>query len=254
MGATQKILIQYTQLRKQGKDVRETLDVLRASIDSLSDDQQLELARRIRAQETGEEPDPTTAPLSPIQPIDPQSSEVEDTEVQVAIEWIACPHCGKSNQQGEVMCYACGQMLVSGTSKYQTQVLAPATDLTPAADHFGSDAVLLLTAHNSQKTYELRPQEREAEWILGRSTRHSPMNPDLDLGDSDGNRLGISRLHLSIRYDNQYQTLTVCDLGSANGSFLNGQRLHPHEVRVLRDQDELRLGHMMLMVAFKQND
>jgi pSer/pThr/pTyr-binding forkhead associated (FHA) protein len=144
-------------------------------------------------------------------------------------------------------------MLVSSASIYETQVLAQTEDLTPADDHFGATSVLILTARNSQKSYELRPQEREGEWILGRSTRHSPVNPDIDLGDSDGNRLGISRLHLSIRYDMQYNTLTVFDLGSANGSYLNGQRLHPHEVRVLRHSDELRLGHMMLTVEFKHN-
>jgi len=248
MGDRQKILIQYTQLRKQGNDVRETLAILREAIESLSDDQQVELARQIRAVESGEAPAPVSSMPEPF--LDEQSIDAETTNVQLAIEWITCPHCGKSNQEGEILCYSCGQMLVSGPSKYQTQVLAQTEDLSPADDHFGTDSVLVLTARNSQKSYELRPQGREGEWILGRSTRNSPIKPDIDLGDSDGNRLGISRLHLSIRYDTQYNTLTVFDLGSANGSYLNGQRLHPHEVRVLRHSDELRLGHMMLMVEY----
>ena len=211
--------------------------------------------RRIRAQETGDE-SPPAQPVTkpPPLPEDHHSGEGETTGVQPAVEWITCPHCGKSNQKDEILCYSCGQMIVNSSSKYQTQVLVQTQELALGDDHFGKDSILVLTARNSQNTYKLRPQEREGEWVLGRSTRHGPMNPDVDLGDSDGNRLGISRLHLSIRYDVQYSTLTVFDLGSANGSFLNGQRLHPHEVRVLRSGDELRLGHMMLTVEFQRTD
>jgi len=40
------------------------------------------------------------------------------------------------------------------------------------------------------------------------------------------------------------------DLGSANGSFLNGQRLYPNEKRIVRDSDELRLGRLVMRVRF----
>jgi predicted component of type VI protein secretion system len=42
----------------------------------------------------------------------------------------------------------------------------------------------------------------------------------------------------------------VTDLGSANSTFLNGQRLMPHEPRVLRDNDEVRLGRLVFRVNF----
>jgi pSer/pThr/pTyr-binding forkhead associated (FHA) protein len=132
-------------------------------------------------------------------------------------------------------------------------MLHQTAQLSPNDDYFGEDSLLILTAQHTRKDYSIRPQDREGDLVIGRRTPRSPLNPDLDLSDSDGNRLGVSRLHLSIRYDPQYNTLTIFDLGSANGSFVNGQRLHPHEVRVLRHNDELRLGHMLLQVTFQHN-
>ena len=43
----------------------------------------------------------------------------------------------------------------------------------------------------------------------------------------------------------------VADLGSANGSYINGQRMMPKEVRVLRHGDELRLGKLVLLASFR---
>src|SRR5690606_23329104 len=122
---------------------------------------------------------------------------------------VTCPHCGKRNQPGEVLCYGCGQVLANLPGEYQTQILGQLEPAAPGDDYFGDDSVLLLTAHNTRKVYEIRPQESSRELVLGRRTNHGPMTPDIDLSDSDGNRLGVSRLHLSIRYDMQYHTLTV---------------------------------------------
>jgi pSer/pThr/pTyr-binding forkhead associated (FHA) protein len=59
---------------------------------------------------------------------------------------------------------------------------------------------------------------------------------------------GVSRNHLTLSRDND--TIFVTDLGSANSTFLNGQRLMPHEPRILRDSDELRLGRLVVRVNF----
>jgi pSer/pThr/pTyr-binding forkhead associated (FHA) protein len=46
-------------------------------------------------------------------------------------------------------------------------------------------------------------------------------------------------------------TLTLVDLGSTNGTHLNGQRLIPNQPRVLRDGDEVRLGKLVFHIFFK---
>jgi hypothetical protein len=167
------------------------------------------------------------------------------------LEWITCPHCGKSSQRHEVLCYACGQLLRATNTENETQALADTNDLSFSNDFFGEDTELLLRARATGKVYEARPPRSDHEIVIGRSTPGSAVIPDIDLCDQSGDKLGVSRLHLTLRYDTRYHTVSVFDLGSANGTYLNGQRLHAHEVRVLRDGDELRLGRLVLAVAFR---
>ncbi|NJL93362.1 MAG: FHA domain-containing protein [Anaerolineae bacterium] len=52
--------------------------------------------------------------------------------------------------------------------------------------------------------------------------------------------------------ERQNQTLTLVDNNSVNYTFINGERVHPHERRVVRDGDELRLGKLTLRVSFQR--
>lgn len=47
-----------------------------------------------------------------------------------------------------------------------------------------------------------------------------------------------------------HDTVVVSDMGSANSTYLNGQRLMPYEPRILRDNDELRLGRLVIRISF----
>lgn len=240
----QQILTEYARLRGQGITAKIALESLHSDIVSLSAEAKQQLAQQLRTYEAGETLNADIETNAPDDPdVDPRA-----TSVNVAIQWVTCPHCGKSNQAGDLICYSCGGLLV-GTD-VQTAPLAPLEDRDRTDDYFGHDSALVLVAHNTQKKYELHPQRSKRETILGRRT-NSPMTPDIDLSASDANRLGVSRLHVSIRYDARYNTVSVFDMGSANGTYVNGQRLHPHEVRVLRHNDELRLGHLMMTVLFR---
>ena len=66
---------------------------------------------------------------------------------------------------------------------------------------------------------------------------------DLDLGyyDPDGY---ISRNQARITMNRRRYHLT--DLDSANGTYVNGQRLAPGVPRPLRDDDRIRLGRVVL--------
>ncbi len=182
-----------------------------------------------------------TAPLSAAAP----------QTTAASLDWITCPHCGKSSQRHEVLCYACGRLLTPTNTECETQALTETNDLSHSNDFFGEETVLILRARATGRTYETRPQRSDHEIVIGRSTSGSAVIPDIDLADQDSSKLGVSRLHLSLRYDAQYHTVSVFDMGSLNGTYINGQRLHTHEVRVLRDADELRLGRLVLGVAFR---
>ena len=167
------------------------------------------------------------------------------------VVWVNCLHCGKTNQRHEVFCYSCGQLLEPIKGAYDTRVLSEQANTTLDSEHFGPDSVLVLRVRGSTENYETRPQKSDHEIIIGRSTKGSVLAPDIDLTNKQASDLGVSRLHLSIRYDAEHSAVLVADLGSANGSYINGQRMMPKEVRVLRHGDELRLGKLVLLASFR---
>lgn len=85
--------------------------------------------------------------------------------------------------------------------------------------------------------------------ILGRQDSKGVMSPDLDLGGYRAQELGISRVHAVLEYDDRGLTLT--DLGSRNGTFVDGQRLHPHHALSLQSGDLIRLGNLEMQVALE---
>jgi len=71
--------------------------------------------------------------------------------------------------------------------------------------------------------------------------RGDEMRPEVDLS-SFGGEAGVSRRHAQItRGEGQ---VLVEDLGSSNGTFLNGVRLQPGLQHPLQHQDELRFGSL----------
>lgn len=248
MNTSQIILEQYTRLRDSGMTVKNALSVLRDDIEALSEEEKQTLARRLRQLEGNSEAPPVaTAATDDTATRKPVIKRLKSAPASQ--ETITCPNCGKSNKKNELLCYACGHLLVSGASEFETRTLRDAEESD--REYFGEDSALVLRVRDSGRIYELYPGASQNELIIGRSAPGSAMMPDVDLVDETGALKGVSRLHLTIRYDLQYHTLSVFDLGSANGSFINGQRLHPHEVRVLRDGDEMRLGTLAITVAFR---
>jgi pSer/pThr/pTyr-binding forkhead associated (FHA) protein len=50
----------------------------------------------------------------------------------------------------------------------------------------------------------------------------------------------------------QEDAVTILDLGSANGTLVNGKRLPANQPRVLQDGDEIGFGELSARVYFKQ--
>jgi CheY-like chemotaxis protein len=70
----------------------------------------------------------------------------------------------------------------------------------------------------------------------------------LDLSKYDAANCGVSRVHAYLHYqDRQYY---VEDVGSRNGTFLNGQQVEPYEYTLLHNADEIRLGMLRMYVYF----
>jgi len=70
----------------------------------------------------------------------------------------------------------------------------------------------------------------------------------VDLDAHNGYQRGVSRRHcILLRRDDR---LYLVDLGSSNGTSLNGERLEPHHPYSLADGDKLILGSMHFSVSF----
>ncbi len=165
-------------------------------------------------------------------------------------EMTVCPNCSQPNPRGEPVCYACGRILDLVPAGARTHILGKADGaggFTPY--YFDQDSRLFLQVRGSSRAFELRPQDSPRPLVVGRSGSDARLRVDVDLSHNDGDRLGVSRQHLAIRYDAQARVVTATDLGSANGSHINGQRLHPGEVRALNHGDQLRLGKLVLLVT-----
>ena len=82
---------------------------------------------------------------------------------------------------------------------------------------------------------------------IGRKDPFGTFTPAVDLTSSHGANLGVSRHHADIIYmNNGYY---IKDMGSTNGTWVNGQKLAPHQVMPIRYGDSLRLGHLVIAIG-----
>lgn len=166
----------------------------------------------------------------------------------------SCPNCGHQNRPGVVFCDNCGANLIgvslstksleSARSGMDSSVLSNVK--VQGAEVFTPEDTLRLEIEGSSDPVLLNPK---AETIFGRRDPATGSMPDIDLTPFAGYRMGVSRRHAAIRHGEEH-TLDLWDLGSSNGTFLNGQRLSAHRPYRMRDGDEIRLGQMVVRIFF----
>jgi pSer/pThr/pTyr-binding forkhead associated (FHA) protein len=86
------------------------------------------------------------------------------------------------------------------------------------------------------------------EVYLGRLDAAHGIFPDLDLTADGGLEGGVSRRHAKIHQKGS--RFFIEDVGSANGTFLNGQRLTPYLPHPLQNSDKVQLGRLLLTIEF----
>jgi len=168
-----------------------------------------------------------------------------------------CPNCGYRNRLGIVFCENCGASLI-GESPISTRSLSGDTALPNAVANAVTSSVvdglvtdntsLRLDVEGGKEPIVIKPKQ---EIILGRRDPATGAMPDVDLTPFAGYRMGVSRRHAALR-PNDSKRLDLWDLGSSNGTFLNGTRLGAHRPYRVHDGDEVRLGQMVLRVHFQQ--
>jgi pSer/pThr/pTyr-binding forkhead associated (FHA) protein len=113
---------------------------------------------------------------------------------------------------------------------------APAAAAAPVAT---LTARLIVEADNQE--FDLSGKDNI---VIGREDAVSNIYPDVDLTPHGGEDGGVSRLHARIFYDNGQYLLE--DENSTNFTFLNRQKLAGKTPTPLHDNDEIRLGRVLL--------
>ena len=165
-----------------------------------------------------------------------------------------CPNCDHVNRVGLLFCEECGRNLTSDvnvtlpTRKIKNETNDASAKATWGSARFGEDSQVILHIRDAATPLKLPAAPR---LTMGRSDAGSIEKPHIDFAPYDALDKGVSRSHATIELSED--TLTIVDTGSANGTFLNGQRLVPNQPRVLRDGDELRLGKLIAHIYFERN-
>lgn len=173
-----------------------------------------------------------------------------------------CSNCGQQNRPGVIFCENCGASLIGklplstkaldSTDSEQAELGIDASILTDVTIQgsatFEQGMGLRLEVEGSPDPIHFTPKP---ETIFGRRDPATGDKPDIDLTPYAGYRMGVSRRHAAIRPGDE-SGLDLWDLGSSNGTFLNGQRLSAHRPYRLRDGDEIRLGQMVIRLHFER--
>ena len=162
-----------------------------------------------------------------------------------------CPSCGAENPAGEAFCSNCGVSMLGAPGASSAPAAAPAPEpvLSPAlepavaaaapAPSAALTARLIVEADNQE--FDLSGKDNV---VVGREDAVSNIFPDVDLTPHGGEEGGVSRLHARIFVENGQYMLE--DEDSTNFTFLNRQRLTGKTPTPLNDNDEIKLGRVLL--------
>lgn len=161
-----------------------------------------------------------------------------------------CPRCGMVNRPGEVFCVDCGSALQAhaGQAGHAGGTLRLSGAAGQDRAYFGENMVVIFRLQDTHEMIRIMP--KTDEMVIGRTSPDSVMIPDIDLSPHNGEALGVSRLHATLRRKDTSIVLT--DMGSLNHTYINGQRVHAQEVRVVQDGDELQFGQLRVNVYFER--
>ena len=166
---------------------------------------------------------------------------------------IICPNCQHKEMRGAIYCTKCGAQLIDRnlvTHKFDTtetnlEAIRNKDNITFPPPAKLQSRISLSMMENGQ----ILPLADRAEFTLGRSAEGQPIVPDVDLSPFNAYANGVSRLHAMIKLIQD--KIVIIDLGSSNGTYLNGIRLSPYVETTVVQGDLVYLGKLKMQVLIE---
>lgn len=169
---------------------------------------------------------------------------------------IVCPTCKTENDPSNELCEHCGRWL--GDEKEST-LLGPTTihlreEILKRLEQQGrfqdalqlSDGELVLRVMSRDTIIRMK---YELPIVLGRQAKlRTDLVSFVDLSDYDAYALGVSRKHAQLQREGDHFLLT--DLGSANGTYINGQRLKVQMQHQIETGQQILLGELPIYLYY----
>jgi hypothetical protein len=171
---------------------------------------------------------------------------------------VQCPDCQTIFVANTLFCSECGLYLLE-SQPLSTEPLdvgniqwtGEAADRLHMSKPNSSDRGLLalrLCIGQGERTQEIE-LVLDQPVRLGRMDPKHDIFPEVDLTAAMGLEQGVSRRHACIFL--RGAGVEIEDLGSVNGTLLNGQRLIPYLPEHLKDGDRLQLGQLSIQVRLR---
>lgn len=171
---------------------------------------------------------------------------------------ILCPNCRHQELNGALFCSECGARLVFSETPTTNTIERNQTGLlmvqprqpsppAPVVSTSSMDASVSLHLIESGMILHLAGQ---SEFTLGRVAEGQPILPDIDLSPYEAYSQGVSRLHAALKLNNQRVAIT--DLGSSNGTRVNGTKIQPNADFPLNHGDVISLGKFKIQVLLRK--
>jgi len=166
---------------------------------------------------------------------------------------IICPSCHHKEIPGALFCSQCGaQLVIISPSDLQKDPMSKndsnpkqsisSSPISPAGT--GDVRISLHLVESGQ----ILPLAERTEFSLGRVAEGQPIMPDIDLTPFKAYENGVSRLHALLRLAEK--RVVIIDLGSSNGTYVNGNRIAPNVEHLLRHGDVILLGKLKIQILF----
>jgi len=169
---------------------------------------------------------------------------------------LICPVCHNEEREEVRFCSQCGADLFPKDDSSTIEM--PALDLSSTAPTGElPESPLKVVEEAPVNLYVLQtgqffPLIEKDEFIIGRKSKKQSIVPDVDLTPCGAHTLGVSRLHAVIKVNDG--EISIADLDSTNGTWVNNIKLEPHQDHSLNHGDRILLGRCEILAFLRRHE